>query len=173
MDFLDLGNEPFPEAKWFGVRIIHAEDPYSLLRPEEHDAAKLLPELLPVIVLKLQGVDVFILLGRIFGVLHGPVGTPPEPFGMSLDIGMIWRTLKGEVKGDLQTMFSRPVQKPAEVIQGSEFGMNRFVTACIRSNCPWASRIACGAARRVILAFPMALADRMNGRQIQHIESHG
>ena len=173
MDFLDLGNEPFPEAKGLGMGIIHAEDPYSLLRPEEHNAAKLLPELPPVICFKLQGIYVFILLGRVFGILYRPVGTPAKPFGMSVDVGMIGRALKGEVKGDLKTMFSRPVQEPAEIIQGPEFRMNRFVTACIRAYCPWASRVACGAVRCVILAFPMALADRMNGRQIQHIESHG
>ncbi len=101
MDFLDLGNEPFPEAKGLGMGIIHAEDPYSLLRPEEHHAAKLLPELPPVIGFKLQWIDVFILLGRVFGVLYRPVGTPAKPFGMSVDIGMIGRALKGEVKGDL------------------------------------------------------------------------
>src|SRR3989475_1692800 len=35
-------------------------------------------------------------------------------------------------------MFSRPVQEPAEILQGPEFRMNRFVSACIRAYCPWA-----------------------------------
>jgi hypothetical protein len=30
----DIGNQPLPEAKWFGVGIVDAKDAYPLLDPE-------------------------------------------------------------------------------------------------------------------------------------------
>ena len=63
---LDLANQPFPEGKRLGVRIVHPENPDAVFNPEVYDAQKLLPEVLPVVVFKIKRINILILFGRIF-----------------------------------------------------------------------------------------------------------
>ena len=46
------------------------------------------------------------------------------------------------------------------------------MTALLRANCPWAAHVALLRLRGVVLALAKAAADRMNRRQIEHVESH-
>src|SRR5262249_12479680 len=105
---LKLGDEPFPKAKRFGVRIIHAEDANAALAPEDHYVEQGLPERLPIGALEIERINILILFGRVLGVLDRAVGSMAEPFGMFAHQGMIGRTLKSDVIAS-----SRPCSRAA------------------------------------------------------------
>src|SRR5919202_467498 len=104
--------------------VVHAEDAHALLDPEAENAFELLPECLPMLCLKVKGVDVLILLGRIFRILHGAIRAPPEPLRVLPHIGMIGGALEGDVEGDLYPILLGFGKQAAEIIQSPELGMN-------------------------------------------------
>ena len=100
-----LANDPLPKRKRFGMRVVGAENPHTLLAPEKDDVFQLAPKLLPVFGLKVYRIDVLILFRGIFRVLDRSVRTFAEPLRMFRHIGMIRRTLKGDVQGDFDVKF--------------------------------------------------------------------
>src|SRR5207244_10855535 len=58
MQPFELADEPFPEAERLGVRVVDPEHAHPLLGPEQDDGQQLLPQLLPVLGLEVEGVDV-------------------------------------------------------------------------------------------------------------------
>ena len=80
------------------MRIIHAEDPYTALGPEEQDITQFVPEGLPAGIVVVERVDVLVFLGRILGVLDRAVRAVEEPFGMILHVGMVRGAVQCEVE---------------------------------------------------------------------------
>ena len=117
---LDFGDDPLPEGKGLGVRVVDAEDGDALVDPVEEDALQLLPHAGPVFALKVEGVDVLVLLGRIFGVLDGAVGALAEPGLVLAHIGMIGRGLEGDVERQGQVEIFDLGDEAAEVVEGAE-----------------------------------------------------
>ncbi len=76
---VDVGDAPLPEGQGLGVRVVDAEDLDAVVDPELEDGEELFPEAAPVGGLEVERVDVLVLLGRVFGVLDGAVGTMEEP----------------------------------------------------------------------------------------------
>lgn len=86
---MNFGNEPFPESDRLGVRIVDTEDANALFDPEANHVTEFFPEVFPVIAVKVERVDVLVLLGRVLGVLDGTVRAAVKPLGMLGDVGMI------------------------------------------------------------------------------------
>ncbi len=120
---LDFGDDPFPERKGLGVRIVDAEDGDALADPVEEDALELLPHAGPVFALEVEGINVLIFLGRIFGVLDGSVGALVEPGLVLAHVGVIGRGLEGDVERDGEIEFFGLCDEVAEVFGGAELAV--------------------------------------------------
>ena len=62
--------------------------------------------------------------------------------------------------------------KPCEIVKRAQLRVNRLVAAFLRTDSPRAAHVVRLGLGGVVLSFAKRLADRMNGRQIQHVESH-
>src|SRR5215467_3236546 len=111
------------------MRVVDAKDAYALLDPEAENALELLPEGLPMLCIKVKGIDVFILLGRIFCVLHGTIRAPLEPLRVLPHIGMIRGTLEGDVERYLYPILLGCGDQATEIVQGSELWMDGHMPA--------------------------------------------
>src|SRR5712692_8188133 len=111
------------------MRVVYTEEAHTLRDPEAHDVLQFLPERVPMWGFKVKGVDIFVLLGGIFGVLYGAIRTPAEPLRMLLHVGMIGGALEGEVEGDLDSVLLSFGDQCPEVCQGSELRMHGRMSA--------------------------------------------
>src|SRR5262245_22998927 len=109
--------------------VVDAKDAHALLDPEAENALEFLPECLPMLCLKVKGINVLIFLGRIFGVLHGAIRTTLEPLRMLLHIGMIGGTLEGDVEGYLYPILLGFGDQAPEIVQSPELWMDGHMTA--------------------------------------------
>ena len=66
VDRLDFSDQPFPERKWLGVRVVDAKDMDPLRDPEQHDVAQCFPKPLGVGSIEVRIDDVFIFFWRDF-----------------------------------------------------------------------------------------------------------
>src|ERR1700761_2968574 len=98
MLLLHLADHPLPERKWLRVWIVHAKHTNSLRDPVVENALQLRPQLSRAGALKIERVNILILLRRIFRVLHRSVRPLAEPFAMLFDVWMIGRALKCDIK---------------------------------------------------------------------------
>src|SRR6478736_2172729 len=103
MDSLHVANQPLPERERLGVRIVDAEDLYATRDPKQHRVAAGVPERLTILASEVDRVDVFVLLGRIFGVADAAVRPNEEPLRVLFHPRMIGRALQREVERNLQT----------------------------------------------------------------------
>ena len=135
---------------------------------------QLLPQRLPVPAVEVDRVDVLVLLGRVLRVLDGAVRAPVEPLRMLADVGVVGRALKRVVERDLD---AAPRAPPAR---------RRGTRRACRGSAPPALWPPCalpiahgepgssGAGRRAVVpALAEARADRMDGREVEHVEAHG
>src|ERR1700722_8093160 len=99
-------NQVSPERVRLGVRIIDAKNLDAIVCPKYNDVRHLLPQRLPLRAFKIERIDVFVALGRIFGAANAAVKTMEEPLRMLFYIRMIGRALKGDINGYVQTLFS-------------------------------------------------------------------
>ena len=70
--------------------------------------------------------------------------------------------IQKDVQRNINTQFPRFHHQALEVLQRAELRMNRFVTALSRANRPRAAHISITCHQRVIRAFAVAQADRVN-----------
>src|SRR5262249_22662326 len=137
-----------------------------------NDALEFLPERTPVLTLEIEGIDVLILLGRVFGIPNGAVLAMAEPLRMLTNVGVVGRALKGEVERDLDPPdLSFPLQgvKISKSAQGRVYCLG---AAKRRPDCPgaaWVSGLEVGG---IVFAFTVCRADRVDRRQIEDIEAH-
>ena len=102
--------------------IVHAEDADALLRPVDHDAFKLFPELPPVLRLEVQGVDILVFLRGVFRVLDRAVRPPEEPLRVFFNVGMVRRALEGDIQGDFDIVFCGFSDQVPEILQRAQLG---------------------------------------------------
>src|SRR5713101_8927570 len=121
---------------------------------------------------KVKGVDVLIFLGRIFGVLHGAIRAPPEPLRVLLHIGMIGGALEGDVESYLYPILLGCGDQAPEIVQGPKLWMDGRMPASVRPNGPGTAWIIGSGHGGIVLALAVDLANRMNGREIEHIKTH-
>ena len=172
MFFLKIANHPFPEIEGFRMRIIDAKDADTLFHPELNNGLEFLPQCAPLRRLKFEGIDVFILLGRIFRILHGTVRPLPEPFGMLLHIRMIRRTLVSKIESNVDANSFGHRNEAPEVFKRAEFRMDRFMSTVFAADSPrtaGVTRLGCGG---VVSSLSMRHADRVDGWEIENIKSH-
>src|SRR5947209_13802681 len=94
-----------------------------------------------------------------------------EPVRMLANIGMVRRTLEGDIQRDLQLKLSRARHQMLEILQRAESRINGFVAAGGRTNRPGASWIIKAGGQLVVSAFAMSRADRVNRRQVNNIKA--
>src|ERR1700693_1332210 len=85
---------------------------------------------------------------------------------------MIRRTLDCEVERYLQFVVLRRGDQCAEVVQRAECRMGRIVPALGTADGIRTAQVAGFGTQRVIAAFAVRRADRMNWREVQHVEAH-
>src|SRR5262245_55524853 len=154
------------------MRVIGAKNPKTLIAPEDDNTLQFLPKLLPIFALKIQRIDILIFLGWILRILDRSVRTLAEPLRMLRHIRMIRRALKLDVQGDFDVKFLSFRYEKLEIRQRSQLCMNGLVAAFFRADGPGATDIVGAGRERIILPFAKCVADRVNRRKIEDIETH-
>ena len=177
-DFLDFADEPFPERERFRVRVVDAENFDSLVCPEEDDVADFLPESLEILVVVIERVDVLVLLRRIFGKLDRSVRLVVEPFRVLLCVRMVRAAVERNVEREPQSLSTSSLGEMFEILQRAEFGIDGEVSAELVSDCIRAARferisvLVRLRVERVVCAFAVGDANRMNRNQVDCVKSH-
>ena len=78
--------------------IVDAENADALIDPVQHNAPQLFPQLMAFFGLEIERIDVLILLRRVLRILHRAIGANAKPVLMFLHVGMVGRTLIGQVE---------------------------------------------------------------------------
>jgi hypothetical protein len=86
----------------------------------EEDALQFLPHVCPVFALKIEGIDVLIFLGRIFGILDGSIRPLAEPSPMLASIGVIGRCLERYVERDGEIKIRSPRNEASKVFNRAQ-----------------------------------------------------
>src|SRR4051812_19370564 len=120
--------------------IIYSKNPHTMADPEFENALELRPKRLPIFAFEIKGEDVLVFLGRIFRILNGAVRAFSEPFRVFADIGMIGRTLKGDIKCNQDLQRSSAFHQVSKVLDISQLRMDRFVASFRGADCPGTSR---------------------------------
>ena len=169
---LDLPDQPFPEPERLRVRVVDAEDPHPVPDPELHDRRQLLPQLLPGLRLEIDRVDVLVLLRWVLRVLDGAVGPVLEPLGVRLHPRVVGRALEGDVEGHLDPVLrSGRLDEVIEVLDCPQVGVHRRVAALAGADRPRAPGVVLSCGRGVVLSLAVGVPDRMDRRQVQHVEA--
>src|ERR1700722_20740464 len=116
----DFTDDPPPECERFGMRIVHAKNAPALRKPVDQDTLQFLPQAPPIVALEIERINVLVLLGRVFGVLHATVGTMPEPLGMGANVGMIGSALECDIEGNVNAGLACLPDEAFEVLQGAQ-----------------------------------------------------
>ena len=137
------------------------------------DALQLLPHARPVFALKIEGVDVLIFLGRVFGVLDRAVRPLAEPVLVLAHVGMVGRGLEGDVQRDGEIELFGCCDKALEVLQSAQARQNGLVAAFLPRRWPRGCRDRPAALPGLLLRpLRKRAADGMNGRQVDDVEAH-
>src|SRR5215211_3031611 len=96
----------------------------------------------------------------------------PEPLAVLADPRVIRRSLEGDVQGDLQSGGVRGRDESVEIVDRSESRVDRRVAALGCTDGPRAAGIPRLWRQRVVATLPECTADRMDGWQVDHVESH-
>src|SRR5688572_11220352 len=107
----------------------------------------------------MERIDVLILLRWVFRELDRSVGPPLKPFGMRFDVRMIGRALESDVERDFESVCARRGDQPPEIVQRTEFGVYRLVSALRRADRPRAAGIAGRGLERIVAAFALDASD--------------
>ena len=126
----------------------------------------------PVLALEVERIDVLVLLRRVLGVLDRAVGAMAEPLGMLAHPGVIGRALPGEIERDLHARAARASRLNAS--KSSSVPSAGSIAVCPPAGEPIAQGLPGSsgpAAERVVASLPEAGADRMNRREVDHVEA--
>ncbi len=152
------------------MRVVHPEYAHPLIHPVLHDALELFPQIRPILGLKIEWIDVLVLLGWVLGVLDRSIGAPAEPLGVFGHVGMIRCALECDVERELDAVLCRGCNQVTEILECAELRVDRLMPTLLRADGPGAARIIRIRSRGVVASLAEAAADGMNGRQIEHIE---
>ncbi len=166
-----LRDQPLPEGQRLGVRVVDPEDAHAAGDPEEHDVEQGLPEPAPVLGVEVEVVDVLVALGRVLGVLERPVGPVVEPLGVLPEPRVVGGALDREVERHLDAELRAARDKPFEVGERAEPGIDRCVPACLRADRPRAPGVAGRRDEGVVSALAVRVADRVDRGEVEHVEA--
>ncbi len=124
------------------------------------------------VVVEVDRVDVLVLLRRVLGVGDRPVGAGGEPLRVAGHPGMVRRRLQRQVEGDLEPELGRPGHEAVEVLEGAEVGVDRVVPAVAGADRPGRAGVVGPGGERVVRPLAVDLADRVDRRQVDHVEAH-
>ena len=167
----DLGDQPLPEVRWLGVRVVDPKDLDAQLVPREHHLEYRTVDAVAIVV-EVQWVDVLVLLRRILGVGDRAVRQGGEPVGMLGRPRMVGGGLQGQIECDLHAEFACAREEILEVLLRAELWVDRVVTTLRRPDRPRRSDVVRRRDQRVVGPLAVDLADRVDWRQVDHIESH-
>ncbi len=170
MGLLHLGDQPLPEVQRLGVRVVDPEDRHPGRDPVL-DQAQALGVDPGRVVVEVDRVDVLVLLGRVLGVGDRAVGLGREPLRVRRDPGMVGRGLQGEVQRDLEVQLAGPAHERGEVGHRAQLGMDGVVPAVARADGPGRADVPRRGHEGVVRALAVHLADRVDGRQVDHVEA--
>jgi hypothetical protein len=71
-----------------------------------------------------------------------------------------------------EAVLARTRDQPAEILERAEVGMDRLVASLGAADRPRAADVVRPGVERVVRAFAMAVPDRMDRREVEHVESH-
>ena len=167
----DLAQQPLPERDRLGVGVVDAEDPDAVRHPVADDPQHLGGDAGRVVV-EVDGVDVLVLLGRVLGVRDGAVGAGGEPLRVAGDPRVVRGALQGEVERDLQPQLGGPLDEGVEVVDRPEVGVDGVVAAVLAADRPGGAGVVRLGREGVVGALAVDLADRVDRRQVDHVEAH-
>src|SRR5438270_12344175 len=120
----------------------------------------------------MKRITVLVLLRRIFGVLNRAVGTLLKPILVLADIRMIGRYLKRDIERHVDSALARRDDQMLEVIHRPKLGMDRLVTPLGAADRPRAPGIVRVRGDLIVASFPKGRSDRMDRREVEHVEAH-
>ena len=164
--------DPLPEAHGLGVGVVDPEDRDPVRDPHLDDRADRVVDPLRVVV-EVQGVDVLVLLRRVLRVGDRPVGPGGEPLRVLGHPRVVGRALERQVEGDLHPQGPRARHEGVEGLEAPQVRVDGVVAALGRSDPVGGARIPGPRFEGVVLALPVGRADRMDRREVHHVEAHG
>ena len=141
--------------------------------PEADDVGQAVPQALPVGALEVQRVDVLVLLRRVLGVLDRAVGAVGEPLRVLGDPRVVGRALERDVERQLDAAVAG--RRAASLATSSTVPSSGCTAVCPPSGAADGPRAAGVVGRRrgrVVAALALGHADRVDRRQVQHVEAH-
>ena len=154
------------------MRIVDPEDAYTQRNPVFNDAQHLDADAFRVVV-KVDRVDVLILLRWVLGEGDRAVGQGGEPLGVGADPRMVGRALQGQVECHLEAELAGSRDEVGKALDVPQIGVDRVVTTGSRTDRPRGSGVVRAGIQKVVWPLSIAASDRMNRRQVHHVESHG
>ena len=109
---------------------------------------------------------------RILRIGDRAIGAGGEPFGVLGDPRVIGGALEGDVERHLHTEFLAARHEGVEIFESAEFGMDGVVPAFTGADGVRLTWIASACRQRVVATFTVGGADRVDWRQVEHIEAH-
>ncbi|MNP36921.1 hypothetical protein D3C76_1303400 [compost metagenome] len=85
---------------------------------------------------------------------------------------MVLGALDGEIEGDLQSMVRSRRHQSTKIFATTQLRMNRLMPALFTADRIGAARIVRSGGQRVVGALAITATDRVDWREIQHVEAH-
>ena len=154
-----------------GVRVVDPEDPHAEPDPVPHDAQHLGADADRVVV-EVDRVDVLVLLGRVLGVGDAAVRQVVNHSGCSVTHGWSGEHCRARSSATSRLFCLALPRKATKSAIGAQVGVDRVVAALGRRRSPTATRGRPGR-RRACCSGPCGRrADRVDRRQVDHVEAH-
>ena len=135
VDALDPADQPRPEVRRLGVRIVDAEDLDAVIHPVPHHPQHLHVEAGRVVV-EVERIDVLVLLRRVLRIGDGAVRQFGEPLPMVLGPRMVGSALQGQVERHLEAQIRSGGDEVVEVLDGAQLGVHGIVATQLAADRP-------------------------------------
>ena len=153
------------------MRVVDPKDLDAVVNPVPHHAQHLVVEPGGIVV-EVDRIDVLVLLRRVLRVGDGAVRQLGEPLPVVAGPRMVRRALQRQVQRHLHARLSRRGDEVVEVVDRAQLGMDGVVAALVAADRPRRSDVAGRGGRGVVAALAVHLADRVDRRQVHHVEPH-
>ena len=161
-----------PEMHWLGMWVIYAEDRDSLRDPKTQNT-KCFSNDCVVIVIKVNRIDILILLRRIFCICNRSIGTRCKEFRMFCGPWMVRGCLESKVHRYFKAILLCSLYEVLKVRHSAECRVNCIVATFFIADCPRNTRVAGSRCQGVVLSLAKLCSDGMNRRQVENVEPHG
>ena len=139
---LDLPDQPVPEVRRLGVRVVDAEDPHPVLDPVQHHPQRLGVDAGRVVV-EVDRVDVLVALRRVLRVGDGAVRAHGEPLRVLGHPRVVRRALQREVQRDLHAeVLGARCTNASKSSMRAQLRVDRVVAALGRADRPRRADVA-------------------------------